>query len=369
MECIARGAARRGLSAALIGIATLCAGAPAHAGAFTTYGSSVRQFSLPLADPAQPFGVRVDALPDGRLIAATGSQVFIETGLRTGQFAPAATIDSTLTDGLDPAFVSVSPNGSRVAIGGGVGRPVLVFDPSDLSDGVLDATDTRAFGVDNFDGAWADEDRLAIAAGDFVDPAFVSLLDVRSDPLAPANPIIVDNIQGASGGVAFDDQGNLFTGNGFAFGTGSDTGALKAFSPSEWMGGANFETGGTFVGDFLSAAGLSFDDAGNLFVGGGDFSEGDAGTLAIIRSSALTQSLSGGGPIPSFAPMDVRRLDPLGDASGFFASVFNEATGELLIVNGDDVFATVPSPSGVGVAALCAFGVLRRRRVRSEPCS
>jgi hypothetical protein len=364
MSCIARGAARVSLLSALFVSGGVLCSAPAEAGAFSSYGGSYRSFSLPLADPGNPFGVKFDALPDGRLLAASGSQIFIEDSVRSGMFSALATIDGSVVDGVDPSFVRVSPDGSRAALGGGFGRPLLVFGTAALDDGMLDSSDTSVFNVGNFDADWADNDSLAISSGAFGQPSLVSLLDVTSDPTAPSVRVIIDNIQGASGGVAFDAAGNLYTGNGFASGVGSGTGTLKAFAPNQWANGvADFEAEGTLIGDFLSANGLHFDLDGNLFVGGGDFSDGDAGDLAILRGSALTASLGGAGPIPSFDPIDVRRLDPLGDGSGFYGSIFNDATGELLIVNADTVFATIPAPSAaLGFALLGLAATCRGRR-------
>lgn len=339
--------------------------------AFAGYGASYRRIDLPPAQGGSFFTVG-DALPDGRLLSATGDGVYVETGVGTGAFELVSTIDTELFGGApDPAFLRVSPDGQRAALGGGFGKPLAIFELSSLGTAVtptmIGAGNADFFSVNHFDAEWLDGSNLAITAGDFGDPAWVSLLDVTSSTASPVNPIIVSNINGASGGIAFDDSGRLYTGNGFGAGTpGSDTGWIRVFDPGDWSVGspADFEVDGVFIGDVLSASSMSIDPDGNLIVGGGDFIEGQTGYLGVISASAIASAMLGSGPVDINDPLQLRRLDPIGNGNGFFGSSFNPITGELYVTDGSTWWATVPSP-GPAVALVISAGNAFRRRKRA----
>lgn len=354
-------------SAATAAAAVALLGAPALADAFDAYGRHYRSFSAPPVGDGS-FGVAGDALPDGRLVMVTGNAIYLESAAGEADFALVARLDASRTGGAtDPAFIQVSPDGSRIAVGAGFARPVAVFptgalgtpdNPADLTAGAV----ADYFSVGHFEAAWLDNTRLALSAGDFGSPAFVSLLDTNSDPDSPANPVVVTNIRGASAGVAFDDQGRLYTANGFADGAGSGTGNIRAFDPDDWARGVDFETGGVLIGDVLSGGSLRFDAFGHLIVGGGDFTDFDAGYLGVLHRDALADALAGGGPVDPFDPEQARRLDPRGDGAGFYAGAYNRSTGELYVIDGTTWHATVPAPAGAALlagAGLCAW---RRRR-------
>lgn len=376
MRSPARPGAARCALGAVLGLAPLFTAAPgaraAVVGAFETYGKVWREIDLPPVG-AGSFTLALDALPDGRLITATGLDIFVERSVGSGLFSRAASIDPTLVGGsTDPSFLRVSPDGARVALGAGFGKPVLVFGASALSTSApatIDAAAAAVFSVNHDDAAWADSVNLAITAGTFGSPAVVTLLDTASDPLAPTNPVIINNIGGASAGIAFDAAGRLYTANGFDLGPGgTDTGVVKAFAPSAWSPTTptpDFEATGAFVIDALSGRGLAFDAAGNFFVGGGDaFGGGETGFLAVVRAGAVQNALAGFGPVDPLAASDVRRLDPLGDGTGFFTSRFNPITGQLLAQTGDRLFATIPTPAAWSALTLAGVGATARRRRR-----
>ncbi|HZW09598.1 MAG TPA: hypothetical protein VFF69_06825 [Phycisphaerales bacterium] len=334
----------------------------ASADGFDGYGDSYRAFQTPPVGSGS-FGVAGAALADGRLLMATGNSLFVESGPGTAEFAEVARLDAAATGGsIDPAFLTISPGGTRIAVGGGFGKPVAVFAldalgtpdaPTDLISGET----AEYFKVGHYDGAWYDEVSLALTAGDFGTPAFVSLLDTTSDPDAPARRTVVSGIRGASSGVAFDREGRLYTGNGFADGGGSDTGWIRAFDAAEWIGGVDFESGGVLIGDVLSAGSLEFDSFGNLAVGGGDFGGQDAGYMGLIHAAAIADALAGLGAIDGADPAELKRLDPRGDGLGYFGAAYNGATGELYATDGTTWYATVPSPgcaAAIGVGALLA---------------
>lgn len=351
-------------------VAALClvvvgASAPAAADAFTTYGGSYRAFATPPIGDGS-FSVAGDALGDGRLLMVTGNSVFLESAIGSAHFDEVATFDAGQTGGsTDPSFLTVSPDGLRVAVGAGFGKPVAVFDVAALGEPGLPTALTSGtvadyFAVGHFDAAWYDHSRLALTGGDFGSAAYVSLLDTRSDPANPVNDLVVTGIAGSSAGVAFDGAGRLYTANGFADGSGSDTGNIRAFEPGEWMSGVGFEQGGVLVGDVLSGGSLRFDAAGNLFVGGGDFGEFDAGYLGVINAGAISDALAGLGPIDSGDPLDLRRLDPRGDGFGYFSGAYNEFTGELYVTDGQTWYATIPGPGALALFGVA--GILARRR-------
>jgi len=199
--------------------------------------------------------------------------------------------------------------------------------------------------------------------GEFGSAAYVSLLDTSSDPASPDNDIVITGIAGSSAGIAFDAAGRLYTANGYADGSGSMTGNIRAFDPTEWGVGADFETGGVLIGDVLSGGSMRFDRDGNLFVGGGDFGDFDAGYLGVLNAHAIADALAGFGPIDPGDPLDLKRLDPRGDGFGWFGSAFNALTGELYVTDGDTWYATVPVPGVLG-AFLAGAGLAMQRRRR-----
>ncbi len=315
-----------------------CAIATPALAAFTPYTDSFRTIAAPpIADGS--FGVAGAALADGRLLAMTGSEFYIETSVGSGIFDLAATLDASITDGTDPAFLSVSPDGSTIALGAGFSRPLITFD-SALLDGATTITTSNAsvFTTNHFAGMWQDNTTLVVSG-----QAGVTAIDTLT---GDAN-VLVNNIDGASGGVAFDSDGNLYTANGFDFAPGgTETGEIRRFTPAEFASGpADFQTSGAFVAEILSGSPLHTDAFGNLIVAGGDFSEGDAGYIGVFN---LTTG-------------ELAQYDPVGTGDVFYSAFVNGATGELIIQNGADWFVyAVPAPSALALFAIPAIG--RRRR-------
>jgi hypothetical protein len=339
---------------------------------FETYGQSFNPIAPPSIDfGAGSFSTVGDALADGRLIAVTGLTVFIETSVGSGVFNAVATIDSTAVGGsTDPGFIRVSPDGSKIAFGAGFNKPLLVFDTSVVTGGgtpVLNAFNTSVYAVGHTSAAWtADSSALAIADGTFGSAAHVDLLDITSSTATPSITRLIDGVQGASGGVAFDASGNLYVGNGFANGLGSDTGAIHMFTAGMLGTGTplDFEGDGLFVTDMLSANDLTFDAVGNMFVGGGDFfGSGDGGYVGIVDGTKIQELIDGliTGGINPLDPALVRRLDPEGSGTTFYNIIFNDATGELILSDGTTWHRTIPAPAtSLMIAAL--LGIRRRNR-------
>lgn len=326
------------------------AASSARADRFSRYGPPDNPFviaKLPSIGPGS-YGTVFDVLADGRLIAVTGNDVYRETAPFSNTYHVVAHLDPTETGGsVDPAFVRVSPGGGRIAVGGGFGKPVAVFDATELGSPGSPTTllstsaggNTRYYGVEHFDAEWFDDARLALTAGTFGSDARVTLLNTTCSTFANVNPTIIDGIDGASAGIAFDAAGRLYTGNGFDNSPGvpgtSETGTIRAFELKHWQAAIgttplDFETEGTFVAELLSASSLGFDGEGNLYVGGGDFSDpASSGYFAIIEDQALADALAGIDPITLGDETEIRVFDPEGSGFTFYAVNANPLTGEL----------------------------------------
>jgi hypothetical protein len=335
------------------------AGGAAQAAAFDSYQHQ-ETFALP--DGAGVF----DVLPDGRIITTVGTALQVETAAGSRTFTTAGALPGADFNDFGPAFLRVSPDGSRVAVGNGGGASfgsyaVGVFSLGDLSGGW--------YALSHYDAEWADGAHLALTAGTFGDPARVDVLDTASPFGAPDATTVIDGVGGASGGIAFDGAGRLYTANGFAGAGPSDTGAIRAFEFAAWSaalsGGSPlaFETAGSLIGDVLSGTSLGFDGEGNLHVGGGDFNSGDFGYAALLRASALAGALGGGGPVGG---ADVRAFDPDGaNPFNFYDMNYNAAMGELYIREGGTVYSyAVPEPGSLALLAAGIALLLPRRGTR-----
>ncbi len=303
---------------------------------------------------ALPVGVRVfDVLADGRIIGLADDEVYVETAVGSRVFAVQGMLPNADIAGFGPAFLRVSPNGGTLAVGNNGGSSLADFDI-----GVFDTLSLSGtwFRVNHFDAEWYDNRHLAVTAGDFGNPSFVTLLDTQSsDPLNPTNPMIVANIGGASAGITFDTAGNLYTGNGFGTSGPSDTGALKVFGQAAWQAALqgsplDFENSGVLVIDLLSASYLGFDPEANLYLGGGDFISGELDFGALVRSSAVVQAVQGGGLVDPDDPALVRRFDPdTANDSNFYTVNHNAVTRELYFQDSSaqtvHVFEAPPKPA------------------------
>ncbi|MFH1107776.1 MAG: IPTL-CTERM sorting domain-containing protein [Planctomycetota bacterium] len=271
------------------------------------------------------------------MIVLVGDDVYVETAADSRSFAQTGTLPAADFPSFGAAFIRVSPDGTQIAVGNNGGTSF-----SNYQVGVFDVNSLMGnwFAANHFDAEWIDSAHIALTAGDFVNPSVVTVLDTTSaHPPSPTNTTIIDNIGGASGGIAFDSAGNLYTGNGFQTSGPSETGAVKAFLHAAWTaaltGGTplDFEAGGVLVVDVLSASPLAFDRQGNLLVGGGDFSSsGDTDFVALVRASTVSSALSGMGPADSNNPEQVRRLDP--DAANdfnYFSVNCDPALGRLYV--------------------------------------
>lgn len=344
----------------VVAVLLLAGKADAAAGAaFDGYGL-VESFPLPAG------AGNLDVLPDGRLISLAGVQVMTESAPGTRTFAAAGTLAGADFSSFGPAFVRVSPSGTHLAVGNGGGAS---FGNYQIGVFELQGMAGRWFEADHFSAAWADDRHLALSGGTFGAPAFVSLLDTASaDAGNPVNPVVVQNIGGASGGIAFDAAGDLYTGNGFATSGPSGTGAVMHFAHHAWQaalaGGSpiDFEAQGTLVVDILSAGSLGFDAEGNLFVGGGEFGGADVNFAALVSAAAVQRAIGGMGAADVLDMSQVRRLDPdMGNDFNFYSVAFNPIREELYVYDGGMVHVyAVPEPGSLILLTLGAICVARR---------
>ena len=156
--------------------------------------------------------------------AAVFASVFRETAPGSRAFTNLGVLPGADVPSFGVAFVRVSPDGSKIAVGNNGGASFGNFQVGVFTIASLTGT---WFSANHFDAAWIDNRFVAITAGSFGSPSFVTALDSSSpNPASPSNVTIVDDIGGASGGVALDGAGNLYAVNGFASGGPSSTGAV-----------------------------------------------------------------------------------------------------------------------------------------------
>ncbi len=119
----------------------------------------VESFTLPAG--AGPF----DTLGDGRVITVVADEVYVETAPGSRAFVLHGPLPGANLPSYGAAFLRVSPDGSRMAVGNNGGDENL---PADFLVGVfdLDTLTGSWFAADHFDAAWIDDTFLAITAGD-----------------------------------------------------------------------------------------------------------------------------------------------------------------------------------------------------------
>jgi hypothetical protein len=338
-------------SSAVVGFALL-GGAASAVAAVPTY-ALVGSFELPTGAGA------FDVLPDGRLVTLLGSEFHLQSGVNAGGFAKAGSVPSSFINSFGASFIKASPDGSRFAVGdgnfGGTAR-VLFVDAASLNP----AGDSAFTSVvtPNYDATWADSSTLLVTGAS---ASFESVVS-RVGAVTLTSSTVLTGVGDGSGGVAVRN-GRAYVGVGFdvAPGAGAETGDIRAFDLATLLGTATpigFGTSGTLAARALSGGFLAFDGAGNLSVGGGDFS-GESGFATVLDGSILDAALVGG---PFATSANGLTLAPAGNQ--FYSTAFNAATNEFLVrAFGDDtVFRyAVPAPS-VGMMVLLSGLFAHRRR-------
>lgn len=300
----------------------------------------VEVFNLP--SPAGP----ADVLPDGRIIVLSATTVLRETAPGSRSFVSLGTLPDADFSTFGASFMSVAPCGDRIAVGNNGGASFGHFQVGIFA---LPSLTGAWYTVNNDSGTWIDNRFLALTAGAFGSNALVTALDTASPVASPSNRTIIENIGGFSGGIAFDAHGNLYAGNGFATTGPSQTGAVKAFRPSEWLAAfigppIEFETQGVLVVTTLSGSSLHFDGSGNLFVGGGDFfGGGEINFAALVSRHAVRSALRGHGPADVNDPAQVRKFDPDPGANTTYATLVNRVRDEAYLLSGSTAYVFSPN--------------------------
>lgn len=300
----------------------------------------------------------------GRAYTLTsGGEIHLQAAANSAQSSLVGRIDASLLSPFGPAFLSLSPDGSTIAIGDGnfgAGARVHLLSVSALHPALISTPSSVASA--NTSAHWASGSTLYVSGSDASLGSVVTSIDASTLDAR----VVVSNIGGASGGVVTDNQ-FLYTGNGFDFAPGgSDTGEVRAFSLAAITAAASsgapldFEAAGRPVADALSASSLAIDALGNLFVGGGDFfgGSGDLGYAAAVSASAIQAALAGG---PIAPDTEERRVSPNG--VDFYGVTFNTVTGEWLVSASGTIHRfAVPTPAATALGALAIALTTRRRR-------
>ena len=303
---------------------TLAGYARAADGGYTTqplFSLTLPSSELSFATSADVFGGDVTASVDGfplrgRFLAATGRTVYLQKNFGADLWLPVATLGPD--DTMDPCFIEISPNGKRIALGSGLGKPLFVFDTALLSvrtpPNLRTAPGVKVWEENMYDAAWRGDRYLFINAGAL---AGSEIYAIDSDGTTGTPIPILPDIPGASGGLAFDAAGNLVTGIGFAFAEAA-TGQLKIWPAAALdaaLAGtplAYVTTGKVLIEGALSAASLGFDSSGNLYVGGGDAfgSSGHYGYAGLVSAAAVQRVLSGGAIADPGSAADFIKVQP-----------------------------------------------------------
>ena len=321
--------------------------------------------------PVGPF----DLLPDGRMVVLSGSDVLVQASAFSSTFSVAGRVAPGFISSFGAAFISVSPDGSRAAIGNGefgAGARLGMLDLNSLSPAA--STTPMSTPMNAFSGVWLSGSELLVAGAETTGSAVSS---VNADSLA--RRVVVSNIGGSIGGVTVSG-GWLFASNGFDFDptSGSNTGEIRAAVLADVLGSPtaiDFENSMTPVARVLSASYLDVDSAGNMYAGGGDLfgGSGDFGYAAVIDRAEIDLVLAGGAGtgVGGLAGVALAVLPPGVPLSASTALRHNAATGEALFsffdndtfTEGPTVFRyAIPGPASWLVVAGGFFVSARRRR-------
>ncbi len=246
-------------------------------------------FSIPTGDfeGNSSWVLMFDSLSDGRLLVATGKHVYIETAKGSNEYETVATVAYN----MDPAFLILSPDKQKVALGLGYKmsyddppKPILVF-PVDILDSsspplLIDengnpCSGVTAYDVNYYSAVWRDNQYLFVDGGRWPAPPYqsgVGMLDTN-DPNDTGIGIVI-NIPGSSSGICFDKYGNFFCGVGF---NGSEglTGEIYYFTPAQidyaiYQDPIDFLDNGQYLCTSLSAGHMLITPNDELVVCGGD---------------------------------------------------------------------------------------------------
>jgi hypothetical protein len=300
--------------------------------------ATAQTITLPAFD-AGSFHTAFTFLGDGRLAAYTGDHVLVQDAIGGRSFRLIGSLPAEFQGASDPAFILVAPNGLFFVLGAGAGGAKFPDPRFNGNTYVLPITGGEARLVARIPlssaAVFRSSSELFVNQGLDFPSASPSSRVVRLDLATGTVQTVVADIPGESGGVAFDREGNLYTGIGFLpgrtgeirrFGRDDVDNALETAQPLDFAAGA-------FIAQSLSASPLLFDRRGDLVVGGGDsIPGGQDGFIAVIdpHTGALLRRIepepAGGGQPFFFLAIDRHRC--LLAANDFF-----DPTLTLFLVN------------------------------------
>lgn len=245
------------------------------------------QVTLPDPEPGSFFTV-FDYTHDGRIIAFDGFTVYVQESRQSATLTPIGTLPEQYRGGTDPAFISVSPNGQTILLGAGAGG--FKFPDPDFNGNIftmpIEGGEAELVGryMWSIQGVWLDNNTFIFGQGETFGlfTGSVEALNINTG----TTTTIIGNIPGDPGGIAFDNQGNLYVGLGSGQ-DGNRTGEIRRFDKSivdaalAGQGFVDFETG-ELIAKVLNAGDLAFSPNGKLFVSGANFTTGDAGYIAEV---------------------------------------------------------------------------------------
>jgi hypothetical protein len=241
--------------------------------------TTAQNVTLPPPAPGS-FSTTFDFLPDDRLVTFNGFEVSVQNRPGSDDFEPIGTLPPENSGG-SPAFIVTAPDNSSFVLSTGADGNIFTL-PTTGGEAELITNIPLNFSA-SFRGEESNE--LFVnrgegnASGSEVERLLLSTGDIQT---------IVDDIPGASAGVGFDREGNLYTGIGLDPNE-QRTGEIRRFSSQdvdrsiETGTSLDFDDDGEFVAQVLSATGLVFDSEGDLWVAGGALSEnGQQGFIAEV---------------------------------------------------------------------------------------
>ena len=248
---------------------------------------------------------------EGRIIAANNKSIYLQRTYGSSQWD----VVGTVPDVMDPSFIHVSPDGSKIALGRGYNQPLLIVPTSVLSASnppdLTTAAGVKQFeNVNYYEGDWADNQYFVIDGGAWPGPdctypyyddpecVFTSGVGaIDTDTADPANHtgVLLTPHPGASADVEVTGSGDLLVGIGFATNP-NRSGEIKVWDAADWdpttPNSLDYDTNGRVVANnILSAAHMGQDAEGNLHIGGGDaFGTGgpsENGYAALVKSGII----------------------------------------------------------------------------------